>query len=64
MVEKNVSLPTIWLPYYLNYCIYITFLKVVCFRENIKSHFTWFNILITIYDIIVVIELVQARMKI
>ena len=35
----------------------------MCFCENIKSHFTWFNILITIYDLIVVIELVQARME-
>ena len=31
--------------------------------KNIKSHFTWFNLLITIYDLIVVIELVQARME-
>jgi len=63
MVGNNVSLHTIWLPYYLNYCIYITFLKVVCFCENIKSHFTWFNLLITIYDLIVVTELVQAKME-
>ena len=39
------------------------FLKVVCFCENIKSHFTWFNLLITIYDLIIVTELVQARME-
>lgn len=39
------------------------FLKVVCFCENIKSHFTWFNLLITIYGLIVVTELVQARME-
>ena len=39
------------------------FLKVVCFCENIKSHFTWFNLLITIYGLIVVTELVQATME-
>ena len=35
----------------------------MCFCENIKSHFTWFSVLITIYDLIVVTELVQARME-
>ena len=35
----------------------------MCFCENIKSHFTWFNLLITIYDLIVVTELVQATME-
>ena len=35
----------------------------MCFCENIKAHFTWFNLLITIYDLIVVTKLVQARME-
>jgi hypothetical protein len=35
----------------------------VCFWENIKSHFTWFNLLITSYDLIVVTELIQATME-
>ena len=35
----------------------------MCFCENIKSHFTWFDLLITIYDLIVVTKLVQARME-
>ena len=39
------------------------FFKVVCFFENIKSHFTWFNLLISIYGLIVVTELVQATME-
>lgn len=32
----------------------------MCFYENIKSHFTWFNLLITSYDLIVV---TQATME-
>ena len=35
----------------------------MCFCENIKSHFTWFNLLITSYDLIVVTELIQATME-
>jgi hypothetical protein len=35
----------------------------VCFCENIKSHFTRFNLLITSYDLIVVTELIQATME-
>ena len=39
------------------------FFKVACFCENIKSHFTWFNLLITIYGLIVVTKLVQDKME-
>jgi uncharacterized protein YlaN (UPF0358 family) len=35
----------------------------VCFCENIKSHFTWFNLLITSYDLIVVTEFIQVTME-
>ena len=35
----------------------------MCFCENIKSHFTRFNLLITSYVLIVVTELIQARME-
>ena len=35
----------------------------MCFCENIKSHFTRFNLLITSYDLIVVTELIQATME-
>ena len=35
----------------------------MCFWGNIKSHFTWFILLITSYDVIVVTELMQATME-
>ena len=35
----------------------------MCFCENIKSHFTCFNLLITNYDLVVVIEFIQATME-
>ena len=35
----------------------------MCFYENIKSHLTRFNLLITSYDLIVVTELIQATME-
>ena len=35
----------------------------MCFCENIKSHFTRFNLVITSYDLIVVTELIQATME-
>ena len=35
----------------------------MCFCENIKSHLTRFNLVITSYDLIVVTELIQATME-